>query len=44
VALCVCALTVSSALFLILDMDRPLTGFMKLSDEPVRKAIAVIGN
>ena len=43
-ALCVCALTVSTAIFLILDMDQPLTGFMKLSDEPLRNAIAVIGD
>ena len=35
-ALCVSALTVSTALFLILDMDRPLAGFMKLSIEPLR--------
>jgi hypothetical protein len=43
-ALCVCALTVSTALFLILDMDQPLTGFMKLSIEPLRNALAVIGD
>lgn len=43
-ALCVCALVVSTALFLILDMDQPLTGFMELSSEPLRNAIAVIGN
>jgi len=43
-ALCVCALTVSTAIFLILDMDQPFTGFMKLSDEPLRNAIAVIGD
>ena len=43
-ALCVCALTASTAIFLILDMDQPLTGFMKLSDEPLRNAIAVIGD
>ena len=42
-ALCVCALTVSTAVFLILDMDQPLTGFMKISVEPLRNAIAVIG-
>jgi hypothetical protein len=42
--LCVCALTVSTAVFLILDMDQALTGFMKLSDEPLRNAMAVIGD
>jgi hypothetical protein len=44
VALCVYALIVSSAIFLILDMDQPLKGLMKLSDEPLRSAIAVIGD
>jgi hypothetical protein len=29
--LCVCALTVFTAVFLILDMDQPLSGFMKFS-------------
>ena len=43
-ALFVCALTVSTAVFLILDMDQPLTGFMKISVEPLRNAIAVIGD
>jgi len=44
VALCVCALTVSTAIFLIFDMDQPLTGFMKLSIEPIRNALAVIND
>jgi hypothetical protein len=43
-ALCVSALTASTALFLILDMDQPLTGFMKLSVEPLRNAMAVMGD
>ena len=42
-ALCLCAMIVSTAIFLILDMDQPLTGFMELSGEPLRNAIAVIG-
>lgn len=43
-ALFVCALTASTAVFLILDMDQPLTGFMKLSIEPLYNAMAVIGD
>src|SRR3984893_12678329 len=43
-ALCVCALPVSTAVFLILDMDHPLAGFMKISVEPLLNAIAVIGD
>jgi hypothetical protein len=42
-ALSVCALTVSTALFLILDMDQPLVGFMRISIEPLRNAMAIIG-
>jgi hypothetical protein len=41
-ALLVCALTAATAILLILDMDQPLTGFMKLSIEPLRNARAVI--
>ena len=43
-ALCVCALTASTAVFLILDMDQPLSGLMKISDEPLRNAMATIGD
>ena len=43
-ALCICALTVSTAIFLVLDMDQPLTGLMKVSIEPLRNAMAVIGD
>jgi hypothetical protein len=43
-ALFVCALTVSTAVLMILDMDQPLTGFMKLSIEPLRNAMAVISD
>jgi hypothetical protein len=43
-ALCVCALIVATAVVLILDMDQPLTGFMKLSIEPLRNAMAEIGD
>jgi hypothetical protein len=42
-ALCVCAFTVSMAIFLIIDMDQPLSGFMKLSLGPLRNAIVEIG-
>ena len=42
--LCVCALTVATAVFLLLDMDQPLGGFMKLSIEPLRNAMAEISD
>jgi hypothetical protein len=36
----VCALSVSGAIFLILELDTPLTGLMQISDIPLRDAIA----
>jgi hypothetical protein len=35
-----CALSVSSAIFLILELDQPFEGLLKISDAPVRDAIA----
>jgi hypothetical protein len=43
VTLGICALSVSAALLLILDMDQPLTGLMQISIEPLRNAMTVIG-
>jgi hypothetical protein len=37
-----CALSVSSAIFLILEMDHPLDGVVKASDAPLRKALELI--
>jgi len=37
-----CALSVSSAIFLILEMDRPLDGMIKPSNAPLRKALELI--
>jgi hypothetical protein len=42
--LLICALSVSSAIFLVLEMDRPLDGFIKASNAPLRKAVELIGN
>jgi hypothetical protein len=42
--LLICALSVSSAIFLVLEMDRPLDGFIKTSNAPLRKAVEIIGN
>ena len=41
--LLICALSVSSAIFLILEMNRPLDGFIKASNAPLRKAVGLIG-
>jgi hypothetical protein len=35
-----CALSVASAIFLILELDRPFEGLLKISDQPLREAIA----
>ena len=43
VALFVCALSLSAAIFLILEMDRPFEGFISVSAEPMRTALAHMG-
>ena len=35
-----CALSVSGAIFLILDLDRPFSGMMQISSAPIRNALA----
>lgn len=39
----VCALSVSGAIFLVLEMDRPFSGLIQISDAPLRKALAHLG-
>jgi Protein of unknown function (DUF4239) len=39
-ALMIFALSASSAIFLILELNQPFTGLMKISSEPVRRALA----
>lgn len=43
VTLFVCALSVSGAIFLILELDSPFVGLMRISDAPLRNALAVLG-
>src|SRR5262245_4629642 len=43
-ALCVCALSVAGAIFLILEMDSPFEGLMTISPEPLRYAYARINH
>ena len=43
VALAVCALSVSGALFLILELDHPLGGIMRIPTDSLRDAIALLG-
>ncbi len=38
----VCALSVSTAIFLILEMDEPFNGLMQVSDQPLRNAVRQI--
>ena len=42
--LLVSALSVSCALFLILELDRPFEGIMRVSSAPLREALARLGN
>jgi hypothetical protein len=43
VALLACALSVSLATFLILELDRPLSGWIRVSPVPVQEAISHLG-
>jgi len=38
-ALLVCALSVSAAIFLILELDQPFSGIMSINSEPLRNAL-----
>jgi len=38
-----CALSAAGSLYLILELDQPYNGIMKISSEPLRKAIAMMG-
>ncbi len=40
VVIVACALSVSGAIFLILELDQPFTGLLRASDAPMRHAIA----
>jgi hypothetical protein len=39
VALAMCAVSISSAIYLILDLDKPLEGLIKVSSAPMRNAL-----
>ena len=42
--LVVCALSVASAIFLILEMSRPLEGMIKVSSAPLLEELKLIGH
>jgi hypothetical protein len=41
--LLVCALSVAGAIFLILELDRPFDGLIKVSSDPLRRALEQLG-
>jgi hypothetical protein len=41
--LLISALSVSGAMFIILEMDHPLQGMIKVSNAPLRKALELMG-
>ena len=43
IALFICALSVAAAVFLILEMDRPFDGLIRISDEPLRGVLNRLG-
>ena len=42
-ALLVCSLCASGAIFLILELDRPLDGMIRIPGAPLRAAVAHLG-
>jgi len=44
VTLAICALSVSAAIFLIMEMYTPFSGVMRISSAPVREALSQIGH
>jgi hypothetical protein len=43
-ALVICALSVSGAIFLILELDQPFSGLMLISNEPLLNALPLLGS
>jgi hypothetical protein len=43
VRLCACSLCLSAALVVMIDLDRPLTGVIKVNGVPMRNAISHLG-
>ena len=43
IVLFICACSMSAAIFLVLEMNRPLDGFIKVSSAPMRKALEYLG-
>ena len=41
--LLICALSVAGAVFLILELDRPFEGLIKISSDPLRRALEQLG-
>jgi hypothetical protein len=42
--LLVCALSVAGAIFLILELDRPFEGFIKVSSDPLERVLELLGH
>jgi hypothetical protein len=40
--LLICALSISTALFLILELDKPFDGYLRVSSTPIRDALVVL--
>ena len=43
IVLLICAVSVSAAIFMVLEMDQPLNGVIKVSNAPLRKALEHLG-
>jgi len=42
VVICLCAGSVSTAVYLLLELDRPFAGLLRISQEPLRMALAIL--
>ncbi len=42
-AMLVCSLSIAGAIFLILEMDQPFAGLIRISSAPMRDALAHLG-
>jgi hypothetical protein len=44
VTLFVCSVSIAAAIFLVLELDRPFEGMIRISSEPMRNALAQLGH
>jgi hypothetical protein len=43
IVLLICAFSVSGAIYLVLELDRPFTGLIQISSDPMKRALEQLG-